>query len=44
MMTNGEVWLLIFTFWVTNRHIENQFKRLRAELAASKKTTEQEEK
>jgi len=39
MMTNGEVWLcflLIFTFWVTNRHIENQFKRLRTEMAASK--------
>jgi len=39
MMTSGEVWLflaLIFTFWVTNRHIDNQFKRLRAELAELK--------
>lgn len=38
--TNGEIWLsfgLIFMlFWVTNRHIENQFKRLRTEMAASK--------
>jgi len=39
MITNGEVWLcfvLILTFWVTNRHIENQFKRLRDEIAELK--------